>query len=292
MFVSGLINGLLSFLTFRRKIPRQVGTGYYLLFSSIISILIIFILNIKFWQLILSQMSVINNRSLLYVSCISIDIILKILLTSNEWLNTCVAMERMISVIKATKFDQKYSRKISKRVILSVFILTIMTYIHDPIHRQLIDDYDIDEKRIWCFVQYSSSINIYNSFVNLFHFLTPFAINIISAIWIIIALAYSRKDLQSDRTFQQHLQHQIQEHRHILIAPCVLTLLSLPRLIISFLSGCMRSAREPWLYLFGYFISFIPSMLTFIVFILPSKTYKAEFDTVVEQTKRRFRTIA
>jgi hypothetical protein len=72
----------------------------------------------------------------------------------------------------------------------------------------------------------------------------------------------------------------------------VLILLNLPRLIILFLSGCMRSAHQPRLYLIGYFISFISSMLTFIIFILPSKTYKDEFDIIVEQTMRRFRTIS
>jgi hypothetical protein len=51
----------------------------------------------------------------------------------------------------------------------------------------------------------------------------------------------------------------------------------------------MRSSDELWLYLIGYFIRFIPSMLTFIIFILPSKMYKDEFDIVIEEMMRRFR---
>jgi hypothetical protein len=291
MFILGLINGLLSFLTFRREKAKQVGTGYYLLFSSITSIFIIILLTIKFWELILSQMSLITNRSFLYFNCILVDVILKILLSSNELLNACVAFERMISVIKGPHYDRQKSKKISKWIILSVFIFTIVTHIHDPIHRELIDDIDMDENRIWCFIKYSSSINIYNSFITLFHFLIPFIINIISAICIILKIAINRSVIQCDQTFQQHLHHQIKEHRHILIASFVLILLNLPRLIISFLSGCMRSAREPWLYLIGYFISFIPSMLTLIIFILPSKTYKDEFDIVIKHMIRRFRRI-
>jgi hypothetical protein len=290
MFITGFINGFLSIITFRRKIPRQVGTGNYLFISSITSTIMIILLTIKFWQLILSQMSLINNRFLLSFSCISIDVSLKILLASKEWLNACVAMERMFSVIRSTRFDKIKSRKISKWIIISVFIVTILTHIHDPIHRQLIDDIDIDEKRIWCFVRYSSSINIYDSFITLFHFLVPFLINIISALWIIISIAYKRLGIQPDQTFQQHLRRQMQQHRHLLLSPFILMLLTLPRLIISFVSSCMRSARQPWLYLIGYFISFIPSMLTFVVFILTSKTYKKEFNTVIEQAMRRFRT--
>ncbi|CAF4339923.1 unnamed protein product [Rotaria sp. Silwood2] len=289
MLISGLISGLLSIATFRRKKPRQVGTGYYLLLSSITSIFTIIILTIKFWQLIFSQMSLINNRSILYFNCISIDFILKILLSSSEWLNACVAIERMISIIKGVHFHKKKSKKISKWIIVSVFLFTISTYIHDPIHRQLIDDIDIDEHRIWCFVRYSSSINIYNSFITLFHSLTPCSINVISALWIITVLAHNRTGVQPDQSFQQHLQHQVQQHRHLLLTPCMVILLSLPRLIISFTSGCMRSAREPWLYLIGYFVSFIPSMLTLFVFILPSRNYKNELNTMLQKRMRGLR---
>jgi len=180
----------------------------------------------------------------------------------------------------------------SKWIILSLFIFTTITHIDDPIHRELIDDFDIDEHRICRFIKYSSSVNIYNSFVTLFHFLVPFLINIICSICIISSIARNRSGVQLDQTFEEHLRRQIKEHRHILIGPFMLILLNLPRLIISFVRGCMRSSREPWLYLIGYFISFVPSMLTFIIFILPSKTYKDEFDIVVAQTIRRFRRVS
>jgi hypothetical protein len=290
MFILGLINGLVSFITFRRKGSKEVGTGYYLLFSSIISIFIIILLLVKFCELILSQMSSISNRSFLNINCILVDVRLRIVLSVSEWLNACVATERMVNVIKGTRFDKKQSRKISKWIIFILFILIILTHIHDPIHRELIDDIDIDEHRIWCFIKYSSSVNIYNSFVTLFNFLVPFSINIISSIWIILSISRNRSGIQTDQTFQQHLYRQIKEHRHILIAPFVLILLNSPRLIISFVNGCMRSSREPWLYLCGYFLSFIPSMLTFIIYILPSKKYKDKFDIVIEHIIRRFRT--
>jgi hypothetical protein len=38
----------------------------------------------------------------------------------------------------------------------------------------------------------------------------------------------------------------------------------------------MKSADDAWLYLIGYFISFIPSMINSIVFILPSEFYRKE----------------
>jgi len=132
-------------------------------------------------------------------------------------------------------------------------------------------------------------MNVYNSFITLFHFLAPFVINILSAIWLILSLARSRADVQRDQSYRQHLRDQFDQHRHLIIASGSLILLSLPRLIISFLSGCMRSARQPWLHLIGYFLSFVPSMLTFIVFVLPSTIYTEQFHAALKDIKKKFR---
>ncbi len=59
-------------------------------------------------------MSLIMNRYFANISYILIDVILKIVLSWNEWLNACVSIERMISVIKGTAFDKNKSLKISK----------------------------------------------------------------------------------------------------------------------------------------------------------------------------------
>jgi uncharacterized membrane protein (DUF485 family) len=167
--------------------------------------------------------------------------------------------------------------------------LVIVTHLHDPLNRDLIDDIDRDEERRWCLVEYSSSINVYNSFLTFFHFLIPFSINFLSPIIIIFAIARSRSTAQPTLTFKEHLRLQVQQHKHHLITSCALIFLSLPRLIISFLSGCMKSPSNSWLFLFGYLISFLPSIMTFIVYILPSKIYKDEFDIVVKKTIARFR---
>ncbi|UJR06788.1 hypothetical protein I4U23_011075 [Adineta vaga] len=290
LFLIGLINGLLAFVTFRRIKVRRMGSGYYLLSSSIVSIFTIITLTYKFWFLIISQTSFITNRSLLHLNCILIDVLLRILLASSEWLNCCVSIERMFSVIMGTHFQRKKSIRFSKRIIVIIFILVTSTHMHEALYRQLIDDFDIDEHRIWCFVRYSSLIQKYNSFITLFHFLTPFSINIISSYWMITQLAYRRHDVERGQTLKDHLKHQIQQHQHLLYSPLILILLSLPRLIISFTHTCMRSTQEPWLFLIGYFLSFVSSMSIFIVFVLPSNMYKAEFNAVVEQILKKFRT--
>jgi hypothetical protein len=209
----------------------------------------------------------------------------------DQWFNALVAIERAITAIKAIQFNKKKSKQVAKIVIIILLIFVIGTNIHDPINRRLIDEENEDEKRIWCIVSYSSNLQIYNSFMNIFHFIVPFILNLISPIILITKISHQQSILQPHRTYKQILQEQLRQHRHLLIAPVVLVILALPRLIISFLSKCMKSADNSWLFLAGYFISFIPPMLTFIIFILPSKFYKKEFQETVNRYRRRLHII-
>ncbi|CAF3941771.1 unnamed protein product, partial [Adineta steineri] len=105
-------------------------------------------------------------------------------------------------------------------------------------------------------------------------------------------IARSRSNLQTRLPFIDHLRSQLKQQKSHLIASCVFILIALIRLILSFTSGCMKSPNNSWLFLIAYFISFLPSMMTFIVYILPSKVYKKEFNTVVNRTIQRFRTVS
>ena len=103
-----------------------------------------------------------------------------------------------------------------------------------------------------------------NVFGVLFHFFLLLTFNIILAI-------KRRRNLQTDLSLYQITSEQVHQNRHLLISPCILIILSLPRLIISFLAGCMQSNSSPWIYLIGYLVSFLPSILIFVIFVLPSK---------------------
>lgn len=126
-------------------------------------------------------------------------------------------------------------------------------------------------------VRYPPSVQMFDSIVNLFHFFLPFSINVISALVIITVIARPRSNVQRKQTYKKHIYEQLRNQKHLLILPCILVFLALPRLVISFLSGCMKSVRDPWLFLSGYFISFIPSVLMFPIFVLPSQMYKTQF---------------
>jgi hypothetical protein len=101
---------------------------------------------------------------------------------------------------------------------------------------------------------------------------------------IIIMIAYKRSRAREKQSYKQHLRMESRKHKHLLISPCILIVLAIPRIIISFLSGCMKSVRDPWLFLAGYYISFTPPMLIFPVFVLSSTTHRKEFMTRLTQS--------
>jgi sensor domain CHASE-containing protein len=110
----------------------------------------------------------------------------------------------------------------------------------------LIEDNDdtSNEKRIWCIVSYSSSLQVFNTVMNIFYFFVPFLINLFSAIIIIIMTTRQRQKNQVQQTYRQILCEQIQQHKQVLIAPLVLVILAVPRLIISFMTDCMKSGSN------------------------------------------------
>jgi hypothetical protein len=291
MSLSGLINGILSIIVFKNKELHQVGSGLYLLGSSITTLFTIIMFTLKFWILIIAQINYITNRSFLYFQCISMDILLRIGLNMDQWLNACVAMERGITAIKGINFRKEKSKQMAKYIILFLIFVTILTNIHDPIYRHLIDDGDTeDEKRIWCIVTYPPNLEIFNFMINIFHFFVPFFINLISVFILIKKTAQRRTRIQTHQTYRQLLCKQFQQHSHLFLAPLLLIILAIPRLIISYTLRCMKSNNNSWLFLTGYFISFIPSTLTFVVFVIPSKLYKREFYKSIQQYRRKIQT--
>ena len=177
-----------------------------------------------------------------------------------------------------TRFSKKKSKQAAKLVIPLLFIFIVSTNIHDPFHRRLIDevkdDDNEDQKRFWCIVTYPRYLETFNYITHTFHFFGPFIINLISVVILIIKKFHQQSNLHTNRGRLQLLRKQFQQHQHLFIASIILVILAIPRLILTFVSKCMESANDTWLYRAAYFISLIPPMITFIIFILPSKFYK------------------
>ncbi|CAF4053204.1 unnamed protein product, partial [Adineta steineri] len=166
MFVGGLINSILSILTFQSKDLRKVGCGIYLLASSITSFLTISMFTVKFWFVVLTQMDLSIRFSIVRGGCVSIEPLLKLGLYLDAWLNACVAIERAILVFKGINFNKQKSQRIARWIILILPFCIMGSIIHEPIHRELREiktesnEAGTDK---WCVTRYSPFVQQYDT---------------------------------------------------------------------------------------------------------------------------------
>ena len=290
MGLIGVINGVCSLITFRQKKLREVGCVYYLLASSVVTLLSMMMVGTKLWMVIATQQGSISNRSFLSAQCYGVDFLLRICLSVDQWLSACVAIDRALMTIQGVNFDRKKSKMKAKCTLIVLLVLVVGSLVHDPVHRRLIDDRTNDEDRIWCIVSYSSWMRVYDSTVTMIHFLVPVVINIAFALVIIGQSARQRSSTQSNGVYHEVLREHLGKYKQLLITPLLIVVLSLPRLVISIVSGCMKSSGHSWMYLAGYLLSFFPTMLTFVIFVLPSALYKSHFRQTVGKYVRNVRT--
>ncbi|CAF1027914.1 unnamed protein product [Adineta ricciae] len=304
MFVVGVVSSLTSLLTFQNATSRTVGCGLYLLASSVTSLLTITMFSIKFWFVVMTQIDMSASRSVLQGGCKSLDTLLKLFFYWDSWLSACVAVDRAVNVYIGVRFDKEKSKRFARWIIFALPVLIMGSLIHEPIYRQISKHETMEKTKnnvgiiptteivthnyVWCVTTYPQSVQDYNTVILFIHLLGPFLTNLFSSVFIIIASARRRAEAQNRQPYREHLRGQWSEHKQLVISPLVLLLLSTPRLVISLLSGCTDVSRYAWLYISAYFISFTPSILIFIIFVLPSTSYRSTFkQSLFELCKRR-----
>ena len=294
IFVAGLFNSILSLITFRNKNCQQIGCGMYLFASSVSSFLTISMSTIKFWFVVLTQINVSTDLSIVRGGCVSIEVLLKVFLYLDGWLNACVAIERAVNVFKGVSFDKKKSKSIARQIIFILPFCIISTLSHELIYRKL-DIYqtesDTTTRYVSCIALYPAAVQDYNTAILLFHLVAPLVANLISALFIIFRGARQRSVTRTNQSFSEHVQAQFSEHKQLIISPIILLALSLPRLIILLLPGCskVKSSEYFLLYLSAYFISLVPSMLIFPIFVAPSELYMKAFKQSFKVHRQRTR---
>jgi len=289
MFIAGLINSILSFITFQNKQLRIFGCGIYLLASSFTSFGTVTMFLVKYWFVVVTHMNSKNSIGVARAGCKLIEPLLKLFVYWDAWLNACIAIERAVNVWKGVNFNREKSKRFAKIIILLLPFCIISSIIHEPINRQLVEFKDkITVETAWCVTDYSRSLEKYNTAILFIHLVSPFVMNLFSALFIIFGAAHQRSIAQPGRSYRVHAQEQFEEHKQLIISPLVLVILASPRLIIALLSGCINISKDRWVYLSAYFISFIPSMLVFVIFVLPSSTYKKKFQETLKTWRTRF----
>ncbi|CAF1121715.1 unnamed protein product [Adineta ricciae] len=275
LFLTGLVNSMLSLATFLRCDTRAVGCGIYILTLSITSLLTVAILMLKFWFVLLTQMNVATNYTVLRYGCLLIEPLLRIFSWMNNWLNATISIERAVTVWKGIYFSKSASIYAARRIVIFLPLVVMSSNMYESVSRDLF--HDVEEDRFWCFTLYSSSLYIYTTIVLFIHLMVPFFINIVTALYVIYTIARQRATTRTHKTRYQHFKEQLCQQKHLIISPIMLIVLTFPLVIISLLFRCVKASQSSLLYIFSYYMSFIPSTLIFVIYVLPSPLYKKEF---------------
>jgi hypothetical protein len=284
IFLFGFFNGLNSFLTFIRPKPRKFGVGNYLLIISIVDQCSLLLLLFKIIHIILG-----SNGTLFYYEnfnlypCKIISYLLSVFTRITYWLTSFVAIERLCLVLFPTSATLKNPRRVLG---LSIFVILFVSsmHIHEAMYYTTIVDHSYTAINITlCVTNYAqSSVSTYNRVNVLVHYLIPFLLQIISITILIIQVVWSRIRVSGDNqqtAFIQLFLRQLKIQKEQYITPIIIVLSSLPQIILSFLYACteLKQSWQRYTLLITYFLSYLPQMLGFILYVLPSTTYSEEF---------------
>jgi hypothetical protein len=120
---------------------------------------------------------------------------------------------------------------------------------------------------------------IYNQANVVIHYSIPFLINFVCTIVLIVLITRQRAIASKKKPRVQVIREQISAQKELFIPPMIIIASALPQLIISFNLACTE-LHIPWqryLLIVAYFLSYLPQILTFVLYIQPSTFYKSEF---------------
>lgn len=272
IFIIGALNNLCSFVTFKRPAPRKVGVGNYLLLISILNQCALFCLLCKFVHILMGTLNHTNNGS-----CKVISYLLSVVTRMTYWIASWMTIDRLGMVIFPTALFWKSPRLAIKKSIVTCSVILGM-HIHELFYYIVIKRPDLSME--FCVIDFNQSIaEKYNSINILIHSIVPFFIQVIAITLVIIFVARNKANLLKEQnTYRQILQKQFKERTELYITPSIHIVSSLPSVILAFSFVCTEMNNlQRHVLLAAYILSYIPSMLGFIVYVLPSSMYKKEF---------------
>jgi hypothetical protein len=274
LFIIGLFNNICSFVTFQRPAPRKFGVGNYLLIVSCLNQIALFSLLFKFIEITVGIIDV--------GSCKAISYSLSIMTRSTYWLTSWITVDRLLMILFPTSSFVKNPRLSLGISVLTLLILFVM-HIHEIIYYTIIEH--LSTGLSICVTNFDTKlISNYNRISTLIHYLFPFFIQIICITLLIVLVARSRmKTAGHKMTFGEVLKKQFETQKELYVTPTIIVLSSLPQTILTFSFACTELNNfQRHTLLCSYLLSYGPQVLGFILYVLPSTTYKKEFyDTFI-----------
>ena len=272
LFAVGLFNNLCSFLTFKRAEPRKFGVGNYLFVVAILNQSVLLALLCKFVHALLGTLGLTT-----VVSCKIISFILSAVTRSTYWLTSWISISRLLLILFPVNSITRNPRLAICSSGVTIFALFGM-HVHEIVFYTIIQQ--PNSSILPCVSNFDQNSVVKYSRVNTFlHSLVPFCIQTMSITLLIIYVARSRaRTVAKKSTFGQVLKNQFNMHKELYLTPTIIVLSALPQIILSFTLACTQlNIGQRHAIVVAYLLSYIPQVLGFILYALPSSSYKKEF---------------
>ncbi|CAF3331924.1 unnamed protein product [Rotaria socialis] len=284
MFLFGFFNNFCTFLTFTRQNQRRVSVEIYLLIIAIVDQCSMLFLLLKVIHIILgSNGSLFHYENLNLYACKVLSYLLSVFTRITYWLTSFVTVERLCIVLFPTSVTVTKSRRTLVLSICLIFTVGVM-HVHEVLYYTTIVDpsYTFVNFTL-CVSSYAQSyVSTYNRANILIHYFIPFFIQFISITVLIIQLACSRARISggsSRKSFVDLFKRQFKEQKEQYATPMIIILSSLPQAILSFSYACteLKQSWQQYSLLTAYFLSYLPQVLGFFLYVLPSTVYSKKF---------------
>lgn len=275
LFVIGLLNNFCSFLTFKRQEPRKFRVGNYLLIVSILNQCALLCLFVKFLHILFGILGWTTHSS-----CKVVSYFLSTVTRSTYWLTSLITFDRLVLIL----FPRSNNTMTNSRIAIYTSMITILALCTMHIHEILF--YTTvrhpDTFVLHCVTNFEHNIvTSYNRVNTLLHYLIPFFFQGTAITLLIVQMARSRAKTANatTMTFRRILKKQFSMHKELYITPAIILLSGLPQTIVSFGLACTQlTVWQRHLLLVVFLLTYIPQVLGFILYVLPSSSYKKEFN--------------
>jgi hypothetical protein len=287
-FLLGAFNNYCSFITFIRPKPRKVGVGNYLLIVSILNQCSLLSLLLKIIEIVLGSTGALFNYEWFNLyACKIISYLLSVFTRITYWLTSLVSIERLSIVLVPTALKFRQPR-VSVGLSIIVIVIVSVVQMHELFYHTTILDPSYTSLNITlCVTNYVQPwISTYNRTNIIIHYFAPFLIQIFSITTLLIQTTSSRQHLEApganergQSEFLTIFKRKFQRSKEYYLTPIIIILSALPHTILSFTYACAELKYEWQRYtlMLSYYLSYLPQILGFFLYVLPSTAYTDEF---------------
>ena len=278
--IVGSISNILSFRTVRQPTIEPSMATRYIQLTTIVNQLTLLALLLQITYVILNRFHCLGQTTINDFLCHVSAYLLDCFTDTSKWFISLLAIHRARNTRQLRTLN---NLPVKKHFLLLLGICLVMFSVNSIsiVFHRLVAEPRHSPDQLVCIVEYTNSIWSTIKTTTLFcNHLIPFLLNTY-ATWVIIRTVARSKANVNRSEYRREIWRQIRDRYEQLLCPTIMILCSIPHLLVGFLVRCYDLDRviRRKLIIFAYLISFIPQMLTFVLFILPSKNYKRIFLT-------------